>query len=362
MKSSNNLQYGAIMDLTEYYKGFLNHEMSRDFLSIGDYPMEIKSNFPQVIMRKLLNERAKFQNKLFYSISIKRDGQRLSDRLFFDFDLENEKYKALTTSESARDMLLNSDILEKPFNEMAMSYDYLKEMGFNPYPVATNSKGYHLYIFFNPILIENIGYISTNFAEKMQQDLNLSTIDLSVNKDAHMRKARLPYSRHNKTDLFVTPCDVNDDISDILSDAVNPTVRDFHMDSYIADGFSEILSEMDKDVSTFLKLERERKEMEREKERQSQKDVIIHKDVDLSSIDMRELVRSVASEYYVKSQSNYDIYNCPFHDDNHHSCGCYEKRFHCSACGKSWNYYEFISEYFGLTEKDDIINEVKKHI
>ena len=103
-------------------------------------------------------------------------------------------------------------------------------------------------------------------------------------------------------------------------------------------------------------------EKERELKRKANKDVIVHKDIDLSAINMRELVREVASDYFIKSMANYDIYNCPFHSDNHHSAGCYEKRFYCASCCKSWNYYDFISEFFGLTEKDDIINEVKKHI
>ena len=351
------------MDIESYYMEFLNHDLSRDFLSIGGFAKDIKSkNFPRLTMKRILKARCKFQNKLYYSISIEKDSQRFSDRLFFDFDLGNKAYKELQTSSDARDMLFNSDILETPFNEVAKVYDFLKGNGFKPFVDFSGSKGFHLYCFFTPCLISNIAIISTKYAETIKKELHLKSIDLSVNKDAHKRKARLPYSRHEKTDLFVTPCNVNDDISDILYDSLNPTVKDFHMSDYIVKGFSDELIATDKEVSRLLKLKQQRIAKERELQRQSQKDIICHRDVDLSAIDMRQLVRNVASDYFVKSQSNYDIYNCPFHDDQHHSCGCYEKRFYCASCGKSWNYYDFIAESFGLSERKDIINEVKKHI
>ena len=350
------------MKVTDYYDEFLNHQYSRDFLSIGKYPKEINSNFPNVIKAKLSEERLKYQNKLFYSISSIRDGSRISDRLFFDFDLENKEYKKLTSSYDARDMLFNSDILELPFYEASIAYDFLKEQGLKPYPIATNSKGFHLYCFFEPVQLENINLISMEYAKTMQEELNLKTIDFAVNKDAHKRKARLPYSRHDKTDLFVTPCNVNDDLSDILSDAVNPTIAEFDLSAYIAKGFSERLKETDIELSSLLAEQNEIRLKKRQLKRQSQKDVIYHKEIDFSEINMRELVRDIIPDLFVKSQGSYDIYNCPFHDDQHHSCGCYEKRFFCSACQKSWNYYDFISEFYELTEPKEIINELKGHL
>lgn len=351
------------MDIKDYYVEFLNHDLSRDFLSIGRFPKDIESKkFPQRTMKNILNERCKFQNKLFYSITIKKDGIRLSDRLFFDFDLDNKTYKELQTPSDARDMLFNSNILETPFNEVAMVYDYLSDNGFNPYVIFSASKGVHMYCFFEPCHIENIGIISMKYAETIQKGLNLKTIDFAVNKDAHKRKARMPYSRHNKTDLFATPYNINDDIKDILSDAVNPTIKDFHMADYIMKGFSESLMETDKEVSNLLEKRQQRIEKEKEFKRQTNKDVIVHKKIDLSAINMRELVKDVASGYFIKSMGNYDIYNCPFHSDSHHSGGCYEKRFYCASCGKSWNYYDFISEFYNLSEPKDIINELKKHI
>ena len=351
------------MDIKDYYMEFLNHDLSRDFLSIGRFPKDIKSNkFPQRTMKNILSERGKFQNKLFYSISIKKDGIRLSDRLFFDFDLENKTYKELEKSSDARNMLFNSDILETPFNEVARVYDYLSDNGFNPYVIFSASKGVHMYCFFEPCHIENIGIISMKYAETIQKEMNLKTIDFAVNKDAHKRKARLPYSRHNKTDLFATPYNINDDLTDILSDAVNPPIKDFYISDYIMKGFSELLMETDKEVSNLLEKRQQRIEKEMELKRKANKDMIVYKEIDLSSINMRHLVKDVASEHFVKKMTNYDIYNCPFHADSHHSAGCYEKRFYCASCGKSWNYYEFISEFYGLTESKDIITEVKKHI
>ena len=351
------------MKLEDYYYEFLNQEMSRDFLSIGKYAMDIASrNFPQLTMSNIMKHRCDFNSKMFYSISISKNGKRLSDRLFFDFDLEDKEYKEITSSEKARKMLYDSNILEKPFNEVSMAYDYLKDSGLNPYVVFTSSKGFHLYCFFNPTYIKNISDISMNYAETLKSELNLETIDFAVNKDAQKRKARLPYSRHNKTDLFVVPCDINADIKDILSDALNPSIQDFRMSDYIVDGLSEELEKADIMVSELKMKEKEIMDRKKELKMQSQKDILIDKAVDFSTINMRHLVRDVASESFVKSMSNYDIYNCPFHADSHHSAGCYEKRFFCSACGKSWNYYDFIAEYYGLDEPKEIMNEVKKHL
>lgn len=352
------------MNIETYYMEFLNHDLTRDFLSIGRFPKDIENKtYPQRTMQNILSERVKYQTRLFYSISIKTDDNiRLSDRLFFDFDLENKAYKDLKSSSDARDMLFNSNILETPFNEVSMVYDYLSDNNFKPYVICTASKGFHLYCFFEPCQIENINIISMKYAETMKSELNLKSIDFAVNKDAHKRKARLPYSRHNKTDLFTIPCNVDDDITDILSDSLNPSIHDFKMSDYIMKGFSESLTETDKEVSHLLQLKQQRMKKERELKRKANKDVVCHKQIDLSAINMRELVKDIASDYFVKSQSNYDIYNCPFHNDTHHSCGCYKERFYCSACGKSWNYYDFISEYYNLSESKDIINELKKHI
>ena len=352
----------VIMNIESYYFEFLNHNLSRDFLSVGSYAKDLKSKTStDATMQNIVNEKDKFQSNLYYSISIEKDGQRYSDRLFFDFDLDNETYKDLKSSSDARDMLFNSNIMEIPFNEVSMVYDYLKSDGFKPYVNFSGSKGFHLYCFFNPCLIENIALISLRYAETLKSELNLKSIDFSVHKDAHMRKARLPYSRHKNTDLYTTPCDVDADIKDILSDAVNPSIRDFQMSDYIVKGFSDDLIATDKEVTRMLEIKHQRMAKEMELKRQAQKDIICHNDVDLSSINMRHLVGNIASEHRVKSMQNYDIYNCPFHNDNHHSAGCYEKRFYCSACGKSWNYYEFVAEYFDLEDKNDIINEVKKY-
>ncbi len=49
--------------------------------------------------------------------------------------------------------------------------------------------------------------------------------------------------------------------------------------------------------------------------------MIAHKEIDFSTINMQELVKDVASDYFIESKKNYDIYFCPFHSDNSHSAG-----------------------------------------
>lgn len=352
------------MDIHSYYNEFFNNEFgTRIFRSINaknGFVNSMESNNPVKQKKNLIKSRNKFGHKLYYNTNFVKDGIKYYDRLFFDFDLENKEYKDLTTSSDARDMLFNSDILEIPFNEVSTLYDYLKSDGFNPYVIFTSSKGFHLYLFFEPTHFENHNQISNRFGESFTNNLNLKTLDFNV--FTKNRLSRVPYSRHEKTDMFAIPCDVNSSIDEILNESLNPTIKDFHMSDYIRKGFADSLLELDKQLERLKEIEKEIKEKEMELQRQATKNIIYNNDVDLQSIDMRQLVRNVVPSNFVKSASNYDIYNCCFHTDSHHSAGCYEKRFYCASCNKSWNYYDFISEFFRLSDSKEIINEVKKHI
>ena len=352
------------MNLKGYYNQFLNKEYkSRDFYSIDvytDYSNHLTSPFLKSIRRQIIEARTLYHRKLFYTIYFVRDGIRYYDRLFFDFDLKDEEYKSLITSEDKRKMLFNTDILEIPFNEVSIMYDYWKDEGYEPYITFSGSKGFHCLLFFNPISMNHYDEVMKQFGRLFVDKFHFKTLDFNV--FTNKRQSRLPYGRHDSTDLFTTPCDINSDIDDILHESLNPTVHDFKMSDYVVHDLSDELKRGDESFSKMLLNQQRIRDKKREMEREANKDVIIHGEIDTSAINMRHLVGNVASGYYVKSMKDYDIYNCPFHDDNHHSAGCYEKRFFCSACGKSWNYYDFISERFDLNEPKEIMNEVKKHI
>ena len=167
--------------------------------------------------------------------------------MFFDFDLENKEYKDLKASSDARDMLFNSDILETPYNEVSMLHDFLKSEGLKPYVDFSGSKGFHLYCFFEPIPMSHHHEISRRYASLFVENLNLKTLDFKI--FTKNRNSRLPYGRHEKTDLYTLPCDVNSDIQDILYESLNPTIQDFKMSDYIVKGFSDELKQTDEVVS-----------------------------------------------------------------------------------------------------------------
>ena len=204
-----------------------------------------------------------YNTKLYYSITIIEDNLRLSDRLFFDFDLEDKAYKNLSSSESAREMLFKSNILEKPFDEVSKVYDFMVDNNMKPYILFSGSKGFHCLQFFNPIYLENINTISMEYANTFANELNLETIDFSVNRDAYKRKSRLPYSRHNFTDLFTIPIDINMDTEEILYKSLNPTIQNFKMSDYEIDTFPDYLMGLDSQISTLLDEEKQIREKKR---------------------------------------------------------------------------------------------------
>ncbi|WP_405297986.1 hypothetical protein [Methanobrevibacter sp.] len=353
------------MEIGNYYDEFLNREyVTRDFHSIGSTITDhFDSRFPNVRQKRLIKSREKYKRNLFYTIGFVKDGISYSDRLFFDFDLDNPYYKDLTSSSEKRDMLFKSDILETPFDDVSRLYDYLIDNGAKPYVVFSGSKGFHLYCFFEPIPMLHYDKISKRCADKFNDALNLTSLDYNV--FTNRRQSRLPYGRHRDSDLFTFPCNINSSIEDILYESLNPTIKDFYMSDYIFDGFSEYLKGVDNSISEFLQKQKELKSAKRKKQRESRKGVIFDGYIDFDSIDGVDVIRDVASEYYVKTLNGKDIYLCPFHNDNSHSAYVYHNTglFGCSVCEfKPMTFYNFIAEFYGLTDPNEIINEIKKHI
>ena len=69
-------------------------------------------------------------------------------------------------------------------------------------------------------------------------------MDLSVNKDALSRLARVPYSKHQLTDLSVVPFLCSDDYENIMAKSLDPNVEKFEIERYYTD-FSKHLQKID---------------------------------------------------------------------------------------------------------------------
>ena len=57
-------------------------------------------------------------------------------------------------------------------------------------------------------------------------------MDLSVNKDAISRVARIPYSKHQLTDLTVIPFNTTDSYNEIISKSLEPVITPFNIENH----------------------------------------------------------------------------------------------------------------------------------
>ena len=281
-----------------FYQNFYNNHLLRDFLFLkanpnakydtdSPYlPYNVNIDFSKSItnfIMKFTNPSAKFLHgalisQLTYYKSIgdfrsKDESSRYCNCLFFDFDSDSEKLHDLKTEIAAayddltgkdllsgikeiqqqyQDVLFTSDIIEKPFNDAKTLYNFFKSNGIKPYTVFSGSKGVHLYIFFNECKLSNLSEISYKLAESYKTGLKLDTLDLNVNKDAIARKSRVIYSKHETSDLFTTPFDIeSESIADVLEKSRKQNITPFNLADYtIADDkFVNTLKSIDKTVT-----------------------------------------------------------------------------------------------------------------
>lgn len=400
------------MKLLEYYNSFLGGNWNRDFLKIPlttDYTQQLR--YRSVSKKKqFLKTHAKqsFMNT-YYSISsfenlkeLKKDKNnmnnqnRLHDRFFFDLDVDNEvisdfkekihqcfsdKHNSVKDAISqsrhlqceVQDYLSDSELLDIALDETRQLHDELIEDGFKPYILFSGSKGFHVYVFFDFVKLENINQISELLVNRYEKELGIKHFDKSVNTNAVKSKSRIPFSKHGTSGFFTVPVDVmNQSKKEILEYAKNPfknddEVKSFDYDNLINHEVKQELIEFDKTISTHLneinskytELNNKKKELRHVKNHLRKGvdfTVDAEKEIDFSDIDMRRLVGSVLT--VVKSYTDYDTFHCPFHNDKNPSASAYKERFYCSSCSKSWNYYDFVKDYFGLSDTKDIINKV----
>lgn len=301
----------------QFYKDFYHNHLFRDFLfkksnpSIKydtDSPKISYSNDFDSINRsknKILNFLIKYTNpklkihgalysqvtyyKTINAFKDKDETERFVNNLFFDFDSDNEKlhdlkkeiksaYDDLTGNDRIKriseiqneyqDILLTTDVLKKPFDDAKKLYDFFKSNNINCYTVFSGSKGIHLYLFFNECNLINLSEISYKLAKSYKSALDLETLDLNVNKDAIARKSRVIYSKHETSNLFSTPFDIeSESIADVLEKARNQNITPFNINEYnITDNsfvdkllyFDKIISDKDSELVTAKKESAER--------------------------------------------------------------------------------------------------------
>ena len=256
-------------------------------------------------------------------------------------------------------LIFTTDILEKPFADAKKLYDYFKSNNINCYTVFSGSKGIHLYLFYDECKLLNYSEISYKLANSYKSALDLPTLDLAVNKDAIARKSRVIYSKHETSNLFATPFDIEtDSIDDVLSAAKKQNVKPFDLSDYLITdkSFVATLKNIDADVTAKNEIiVAEKKKWNKAVNGAAISDA--EKDAIFS--DMRVLLKLIVGEP-VKEFKNYNSYNCPFHDDNSPSARVYKKNFLCATENLHLNYFDFIRKYYDLDNDDAVKDKMKE--
>ena len=397
---------GDVMRYTrkQFYLDFYNNHLLRDFLFVKSnpnakydtespyLPYDANLNYNRNIRNFLIkfsNPKNKFHGALFSQLTyyktigdlrVKDESERFANCLFFDFDVDADELHDLKTEikiaygdltgkdrlkriaelqKEYQNILFTTDILEKPFNDAKKLYDFFKSNNIKCYTVFSGSKGIHLYIFFDECKLINYSEISYKLATSYKSALNLSTLDLAVNKDAIARKSRVIYSKHETSNLFTTPFDIEtESISDVLEKSRKQHITEFDLSKYTIadDNFVKTLKNIDADVSA----KNEIIVAEKKKWNQAINGAAIpDSEKDAIFSDMRILLKLILGDP-VREFKNYNSYSCPFHDDKSPSARVYKNNFLCATENLHLNYFDFIRKYFDLPDDDAVKEKMKE--
>lgn len=168
----------------------------------------------------------------------KQEEDRLSDRLFFDFDIKtneskriaaelNNTYRNATGRERLRlidayrreyrKLILEDDLIRPVYDEVMRFIKVLQDdLKLHPYLTWSGSSGFHVNIFMPDQKLTYINYVRTKLHNVFKDKLNLKYQDDKV-LDAISRKQRVPYSMNPKTALMVMPIPSDIGYDDLLS-------------------------------------------------------------------------------------------------------------------------------------------------
>ena len=202
--------------------------------------------------------------------------------------------------------------------------------------------------------LNQIGCISEHLATLFKKNLCLETLDLAVNRDAHRRLQRVPYSINSKTGLYCQPISKElsyDEVLDLISKKDNTPVE-FDINKYYTPStFNDLLKSLNADFKNEIKRENKTRKLTMNKSS--------HNDGLFNDVDLRDLALLTLGEP-VAIYENRNTYCCPFHDDNHPSAVVFKNRFYCSACGVNLNKYDFIMQVTGSKTKNEMLMNLKE--
>lgn len=165
---------------------------------------------------------AKYDTADIYISAYAMDSDMI-DRVLFDIDVGYEEKQ-----------------IEVAYKQMKILVSRLENLGVKPLVLFTGGRGFHIYAFCEPVVLERPREALRKFAEKIAGDLN---IDMCVTVGIN-RVIRAPYTRHSRTKLFCIPVDPDWSLEEILKRSRSPEmIEDLEIDRSRV--LSEILLKLD---------------------------------------------------------------------------------------------------------------------
>lgn len=399
--------------IISFYREFYNNRFLRDFVfiipksnltdrtgkrintKIPAKTLEPNTNYSKKFLYWIFNNHNGFntQGNLYAGLNYfktipnynNRDYSTMyTDKLFFDFDTENQQlkeakqnviavYDKYTGKQLNRELkevqeqyikILNrSTEFKQTYKEAKKLYNEFVTVGFKPLILFSGSKGFHLYLIMKEQQLED--YTNTNiiFYNNLIEKYNFNSLDYAVFNKGLAVKHRVPYSKHSITGLYTMPISITEmkptEIIDYARELTTEKIVNFDYNSYM-DPAVNILMEHEKQIAKIKqdynkKLYNQIKQMEAiPNNNGNKKDNIFN--------DVRELAKYLmgkpAKEYPAK---NYNMYNCIFHNDRNPSAKVNKKYFSCYSCNLKYNYFDLIKHYFQqMTNKEVSNNQVKE--
>lgn len=317
--------------------------------------------------------------------------KKYCDRLFFDFDIEDERVSKIKTQfkdvneniddtnernkklkslkADFRNLIFEDDILSPTFDEARKLCLFMEDLGLKPYLIFSGSKGFHINVFFDERQLSNFSQISKRLALSFSKKLDLKYLDYAVFDKArvHNRLQRCQYAYHSSTNLLTLPIpyiyDYDEALSIIEKNKRRPIEFNFQ-DWKSSEDFSQSLTQMNNDFEVFNA--RRQRELEFENKKRIQK---LKKKFGANYKPFEELsMEDICQAYGIdgKHQGDRIIVSCPFHNDKNPSAVIFKNSnyFHCSTCNLTLNYWSFIAEMEGLSSDDkcaivEKLNEIR---
>jgi hypothetical protein len=290
------------------------------------------------------------------------------DRIFFDFDTKDPEAEKLKTKlitlrkegpryqrtkqadlkEQLKGRVINNEIAKKAVDDAKLfSKIFERNYGKEPALFFSGFKGCHAYVFFEPFEIKNINRTVHHFAENVKKSYDLEAMDLSVNKDAMSRISRIPYSKHQFTDLTVIPFETSDSYNEIVRRAQDPKIQSFNVENHLTD-FNIQLKKIDEILSQHTPI----------KSKPKSKYKFNSQPTKSKTYDNRLFFKQILGDP-VKEYEHYNMHQCPFsdHEDSKPSFMVHSKGYNCYGCNRKGNYWQFLKDYNGW---DD--DQVRMHL